>query len=83
MDSPVVEDYDKILRNAGIIITLTADNILEIRVKIYESFVLAHSFNDSTINDKNSLSRRLIRQPNISKMCSLIDAQAKVWKRFG
>jgi hypothetical protein len=83
MDSPHVEDYDEILRNAGLIITLTADNILEIRVKMFDTFVLAHSFNDSTIDDKNSLSRRLIRQPNVSKMCSLIEAQAKVWKRFG
>ena len=80
---PLVEDYDEILSNSGFIITLTADNILEIRFKIFDTFVLIHSFNDSTIDDKKSLSRRLIRQPNISKMCALIEAQAKVWKKFG
>jgi hypothetical protein len=83
MDLPVVEQYDEILKNAGLIITLTSDNILEIRFKMFDTFVLIHSFNDSTIDDKKSLSRRLIRQPNVSKMCSLVDAQAKVWKKFG
>jgi len=83
MSLSVVEDYDEILRTAGFNITLTADNILEIRFKMYDSFVLTHSFNYSTIDDKNSLCRRLVRQPNITKMCALIDAQAKIWKKFG
>jgi hypothetical protein len=83
MSLPLVEQYDEILRNAGFKITLTSDNILEIRFKMYDSFVLTHLFNNSTIDDKNSLSRRLIKQPNISKMCALIEAQAKVWKKFG
>jgi len=83
MSLPLVEQYDEILRNAGFKITLTTDNILEIRFKMYDSFVLTHSFNDSTIDDKNSLSRRLVRQPNITKMCAFVEAQAKVWKKFG
>ena len=83
MSIPHVEQYDEILRNAGFIITLTSDNILEIRMKMYESFVIAHSFNNSTIDDKISLCRRLVRQPSHSKMCALIEAQAKVWKKFG
>jgi len=77
-----VESYDDILRNAGFTITLTTDNILEIRIKMYNTFVIAYSFNGSNIDDKNSLCRRLIRQPNHSKMCALIEAQAKVWKKF-
>ena len=83
MSIPHVEQYDEILRNAGFIISLSTNNILEIRFKMYDTFVLTHSFNDSTIDDKNSLCRRLIKQPNISKMCALIEAQAKVWKKFG
>jgi hypothetical protein len=83
MSIPHVEQYNEILRSAGFNITLTADNILEIRFKMYDTFVLTHSFNDSTIDDKNSLSRRLIKQPSHSKMCALIEAQAKVWKKFG
>jgi hypothetical protein len=83
MTTPLVEDYDEILRSAGFKITLTPDSILEIRMKMYESFVIAHSFNNSTIDDKNSLCRRLVRQPSHSKMCALIEAQAKVWKKFG
>ena len=83
MSMPVVEQYDEILRNAGFIISLSTNNILEIRFKMYDTFVLTHSFNDSTIDDKNSLSRRLIKQPSHSKMCALIEAQAKVWKKFG
>lgn len=83
MSTPLVEDYDEILRNVGFSITLSAENILEIKIKMYESFVIAHSFNNSTIDDKNSLCRRLIRQPTHSKMCALIEAQAKVWKKFG
>jgi len=42
-----VESYDDILRNAGFTITLTTDNVLEIRIKMYNTFVIAYSFNGS------------------------------------
>ena len=83
MSLPVVEEENEILRNAGINIILTAAGVLEIRVKLYDCFVLIHSLDGSSIDDKNSLIRRLIRQPNHSKMSAFIEAQAKVWKKFG
>lgn len=82
MSLPVVEEENEILRNAGIHIILTTSGVLEIRVKLYDTFVLIHSLDGSSADDKNSLIRRLVRQPNQSKMSAFIEAQAKVWKRF-
>ena len=82
MSLPVLEEENEILRNAGINIILTTSGVLEIRVKLYDTFILIHSLHGSSVDDKNSLIRRLIRQPNQSKMSAFIEAQAKVWKRF-
>ena len=82
MSLPILQTDDEILRNAGINIILTTAGVLEIRVKLYDTFILIHSLDGSSVDDKNSLIRRLIRQPNQSKMSAFIEAQAKVWKRF-
>ena len=82
MSLPILQTDDEILRNAGIHIILTTAGVLEIRVKLYDTFILIHSLHGSSVDDKNSLIRRLVRQPNQSKMSALIEAQAKVWKRF-
>ena len=78
----VVETDDEILRKAGINIILTTRGVLEIKIKANDSFVLTHSFNSCNADDKNSLIRRVIRQPNHSKMSAFIEAQAKVWNTF-
>ena len=75
-------DYE-ILRNTGINIILTTHGVLEIRVKLYDTFVLIHSLNNCSEDDKNSFIRRLVRQPNQSKMSAFIEAQVKVWEKFG
>ena len=82
LDPQPHDSDDDFLHNVGLKIILTYQGVLEIRAKLYDTFVLIHSFNNSSAEDKNYLIKRLMRQPNLSKMSAFIEAQAKVWNKF-